>query len=84
MTVTSSIRLLNLGVVDSWQTQAIYHALAEMMTAESPDTIIICQPQSPYLYLGYHQIYENTFDRARCEQRNLPVFRRRVGGGAHI
>ncbi len=76
------IRLLNLGLIASWQTQAIYHALAEMMTADSPDTIIICQPQSPYLCLGYHQIYDTTFNRAECKRRNLPVFRRRVGGGA--
>ncbi len=79
---SNPIRLLNLGLVASWQTQALYHALAEMMTVDSPDTIILCQPQTPYLCLGYHQIYDNTFDRAECERRNLPVFRRRVGGGA--
>ena len=80
--VPHPVRLLNLGSVPSWQTQAIYHALAEMMTSDSPDTIVICQPQTPYLCLGYHQIYDHTFDRAECERRNLPVFRRRVGGGA--
>ena len=82
MSNTNAIRLLNLGPVASWQTQAIYHTLAEMMTADSPDTIIICWPQTPYLCLGYHQIYEATLDKAECERRNLPVFRRRVGGGA--
>jgi lipoate-protein ligase A len=76
------IRLLNLGSVASWQTQAVYHTLAEMMTANSPDTIIICQPQTPYLCLGYHQIFETTLDRAACERLNLPVYRRRTGGGA--
>lgn len=75
------IRLLNLGPTASWRTQAVYHATAEMMTADSPDTIIICQPLTPYLCLGYHQIYDATLDRAECERRNLPVFRRRVGGG---
>lgn len=79
---SNPIRLLNLGSVASWQTQAIYHALAEMMTGDSPDTIIICQPQTPYLCLGYHQIFEATLDRAECERLNLPVYRRRVGGGA--
>jgi lipoate---protein ligase len=76
------IRLLNLGPIASWQTQAIYHALAEMMTMESPDTIIICQPLQPYLCLGYHQIYNAVLDGAECKRRNLPVLRRRVGGGA--
>lgn len=76
------IRLLNLGPTDSWQTQAIYHALAEMMAADSPDTLIVCQPLTPYVCLGYHQIYDAVLDRAECERRNLPVFRRQVGGGA--
>ncbi|MFQ5612915.1 MAG: biotin/lipoate A/B protein ligase family protein [Anaerolineae bacterium] len=77
-----AIRLLNLGPTDSWRTQAVYHALAETMTADSPDTIIVCRPLSAYLCLGYHQIYEAVLDRAECERRGLPVFRRRVGGGA--
>lgn len=75
------VRLLDLGLVDAWQTQAVYHALAEQMTDESPDTLIICRPRSPYLCLGYHQVYDAVFDRAECERRGLPVFRRRVGGG---
>ncbi len=76
------IRLLNLGLTESWRTQAVYHAVAELMQADSPDTIIICRPQTPYLCLGYHQIYDATFDRAECERRQLPVYRRKLGGGA--
>lgn len=76
------IRLLNLGLVPPWQTQAVYHMLAERMTADEPDTIIICRPDTPYLCLGYHQVFDSTFDAAECERRRLPVFRRRLGGGA--
>jgi lipoate-protein ligase A len=79
---STSIRLLNLGLTESWRTQAVYHAVAELMQADSPDTIIICRPQTPYLCLGYHQVFDATFDRAVCERRNLPVFRRKLGGGA--
>ncbi len=78
----NAIRLLNLGPTAAWRTQAVYHATAELMTADSPDTIIICQPLTPYLCLGYHQVYDAVLDRAECERRNLPVMRRRVGGGA--
>jgi lipoate---protein ligase len=78
----NAIRLLNLGPTRSWRTQAVYHATAELMTADSLDTIIICQPLTPYLCLGYHQVYESVLDREECERRNLPVMRRRVGGGA--
>ncbi|MDZ7267481.1 MAG: lipoate--protein ligase family protein [candidate division KSB1 bacterium] len=79
---STPIRLLNLGLTESWRTQAVYHAVAELMHAEAPDTIIICRPQTPYLCLGYHQVFDATFDRAECVRRNLPVFRRRLGGGA--
>lgn len=79
---STPIRLLNLGLTESWRTQAVYHAVAEQMQSGSPDTIIICRPQTPYLCLGYHQIYDATFDRAECERRGLPVYRRRLGGGA--
>ncbi len=78
----NSIRLLNLGSIPFWQTQAIYHALAKRMTAESQDVVIICRPREPYLCLGYHQVFESIFDRAECERRGLPVIRRRIGGGA--
>jgi lipoate-protein ligase A len=76
------IRLLNLGVIPPLQTQTVYHALAENMTRDSQDVIIICRPNAPYLCLGYHQVFENTFDLQECERRGLPVLRRKLGGGA--
>jgi len=80
--IMNPIRLLNLGLVPPWQTQAVYHLLAERMTVDESDTIIICRPSAPYLCLGYHQVFDSIFDRAECEQRGLSVFRRRLGGGA--
>jgi lipoate-protein ligase A len=76
------IRLLNLGVIPPLQTQSVYHALAEQMTRDSQDVIIICRPNAPYLCLGYHQVSGNTFDADECQRRGLPVLRRRLGGGA--
>ncbi|MBK8825009.1 MAG: lipoate--protein ligase family protein [Anaerolineales bacterium] len=76
------IRLINLGAVPPWQTQAIYHALAERMDDEAQDTIVLCRPNEPYLCLGYHQVFESIFDPAECARRGLPVYRRRLGGGA--
>src|SRR6266542_4260433 len=76
------IRLLNLGIIPPLQTQSVYHALAEQMTGDSQDVIIVCRPNAPYLCLGYHQVFENTFDADECERRGLPVLRRRLGGGA--
>lgn len=75
------IRLVDLGRVDFWQTQAIYHALAESISEDKPDTILICQPASPYLCLGYHQVFKGVLDPQACQEHHLPVMRRRVGGG---
>jgi lipoate-protein ligase A len=76
------VRLLRLGLTDSWRTQAVYHAVAELMREDSPDTLILCRPREPYLCLGYHQVYEAVLDHELCRRRNLPVFRRQLGGGA--
>jgi lipoate-protein ligase A len=78
----SPIRLLSLGATYWLNTQAVYHALAESMTADSPDTIIFAQPLQPYLCLGYHQELNSVLDRRACAEMSLPIVRRRVGGGA--
>lgn len=76
------IRLLNLGPTHWLRTQSVYHALAETMTAESPDTLVLAQPLQPYLCLGYHQELASVLDRPACARMHLPIVRRRVGGGA--
>ncbi len=78
----SPIRLLSLGAIHWLRTQSVYHALAETMTAGSPDTIVLTRPAQPYLCLGYHQELEAVLDRAACAALGLPIVRRRVGGGA--
>lgn len=76
------VRLLALGAVPWIRTQALYHALAELMTEESPDTIILARPREPYVCVGYHQSLSAVLDLAACRAAGLPVVRRRVGGGA--
>jgi lipoate-protein ligase A len=78
----SAIRLLSLGATYWLNTQAVYHALAETMTADSPDTIVFAQPLQPYLCIGYHQELDSVLDRKACARMSLPIARRRVGGGA--
>lgn len=79
---TQTIRLIDLGETDWWKTQAVYHALAERMNEDSSDAIVLCRPTRSYLCLGYHQVFDEVFDREKCKQLNLPVIRRRLGGGA--
>lgn len=81
MSEFKSIRLIHMGRIPGWQTQAVYHTVAELMTEDTPDTIIISQPSDTYVCLGYHQILDHVFDRAVCEEKNIPIIRRKVGGG---
>ena len=76
------VRLLALGTIPWMRTQALYHALAELMAEESPDTIILARPREPYVCVGYHQPLNAVLDLAACRDAGLPVVRRRVGGGA--
>lgn len=80
--MSSAIRLLDLGPTHWLKTQSVYHALAETMTEDSPDTILLAQPLQPYLCIGYHQELESVLDRRACARMGLPIVRRRVGGGA--
>jgi lipoate-protein ligase A len=70
-----------MGRIPGWQTQAVYHTVAELMTEETPDTIIISQPSDTYVCLGYHQKLDHVFDRKACEEKGIPILRRKVGGG---
>jgi lipoate-protein ligase A len=80
--VNEPVRLLALGTVPWIRTQALYHALAELMTEDSPDTLILARTQEPYVCIGYHQPLSAVLDRAACHAAGLPIVRRRVGGGA--
>ena len=75
------IRLIHMGQIPGWQTQAVYHTVAELMTEETPDTIIISQPSDTYVCLGYHQKLDHVFDRKVCNEKDIPILRRKVGGG---
>ena len=74
-----------MGQIPGWQTQAVYHTVAELMTEDTPDTIIISQPSDTYVCLGYHQKLDHVFDRQTCEEMEIPILRRKVGcGGTYL
>ena len=70
-----------MGQIPGWQTQAVYHTVAELMTEDTPDTIIISQPSDTYVCLGYHQKLDHVFDQQTCKEKKIPILRRKVGGG---
>ncbi|MGQ9801979.1 MAG: lipoate--protein ligase family protein [Candidatus Saccharicenans sp.] len=76
------IRLLDLKEVPAVRSQTCYHAVGYAFGPETPDTIILVSPESPYVCVGFHQEAEREVDLDFCRQAGLPVYRREVGGGA--
>ena len=63
----------------SWQhSQALYHAAAEL----GREALFILRPSTPYVCIGFHQDAEQEIDLDFAAAHDIPVFRRKVGGGA--
>ncbi len=80
--MNDEIRVLDMGTVSALRSQVIYHAVAGAMKADTPDTIILVSPASPYACIGLHQELEKEVDLEYLREAGLPVYRREVGGGA--
>jgi lipoate-protein ligase A len=75
-------RLLDLGKTPTTRSQAVYHAVALCAAASDTPTLCVLFPDRPYVSIGYHQEAEREIDLAFCRDREIPVVRRMVGGGA--
>jgi lipoate---protein ligase len=75
------IRLLEYGVVPYLRSQAIYHAVADAMNSDRPDTVIMLVPDRPHFCIGFHQDPRQELDLEYCQNHDYPILRRRVGGG---
>jgi len=73
-----TIALHNLGGAPWLDTQALYHAQADLGVA----SLNITWPRSPYVCIGRFQDAATEVDLEECERRGLPVLRREIGGGA--
>ena len=63
----------------SWEySQALYHAAAHL----GREALFILRPATPYVCIGFHQDAQQEIDLEFAKQKNIPVFRREVGGGA--
>lgn len=78
----NTIRLLDLGDVSPLRSQTVYHAAAYAMSEGGADTVLLVSPTQPYVSIGYHQELEKEVDLDYCQQHDLPIIRREVGGGA--
>lgn len=76
------VRILDLGDVPWITSQAVFHGVAAAMDVDTPDTIILVSPTTPYVCVGFHQEAEKEVDLDYCKAQGIPVVRREVGGGA--
>jgi len=76
------LRVLDFGMVSPMRSQAVYHGIAETIDAESDPVLSLASPLTPYVCVGLHQEIAREVDEEFCASRNLPVYRRHVGGGA--
>jgi lipoate-protein ligase A len=58
--------------------QLVYHAFPRV----GLEGLIILAPAQPYVCIGYHQDLGQEVDVAYCQEHDIPIFRREVGGGA--
>ena len=75
------LRILNLGVLSSQNSQAIYHAVASCFSPQTADTVILCRPEEPYFCIGHHQNASQVISKPARAKLNFQVMRRRLGGG---
>ncbi|MCB1346061.1 MAG: lipoate--protein ligase family protein [Rhodobacter sp.] len=76
------LRVIDFGFVPALRSQAVYHGLAETMTADSDPVLSLVSPSEPYVCVGLHQDIAHEVDTDFCAARGLPIYRRHVGGGA--
>jgi lipoate---protein ligase len=76
------IRIIDFGNVSYLDSQAIYHTVAHSFDENTPDTITIMNPIQTYACIGFFQELEKEIDVEFCNNNNIPVIRREIGGGA--
>ncbi len=76
------LRVIDFGYVSALRSQAVYHGLAAAMGADDDPVLSLANPSDPYVCVGVHQEIAHEVDVDFCASANLPVIRRRVGGGA--
>ena len=77
-----TVRLVDAGTVSALRSQTVYHSVAYAFSKDSPNTIILVSPESPYVCIGFHQEIKKEVDVNFCVGNNIPIVRREVGGGA--
>lgn len=76
------IRVIDAGYVSALESMAIFHAVAEVMGPEDDPVLTLVNPTEPFVSVGLHQDIDLEVDVEFCQNNNLLIVRRDVGGGA--
>jgi lipoate-protein ligase A len=72
------MQVLNLGKLPEQQSMLVFHVLARL----GYEGLVIVSPKVPLASVGYFQDAEKEIDLDYCKDKDIPVMRREVGGGA--
>jgi lipoate-protein ligase A len=76
-------RLIDLGAVDGYTMTNLYEAVAlSVSSGESPNTVILNHPESPFVNIGHHQLMDKEINVEEARTRGYSLVRRTIGGGA--
>jgi lipoate-protein ligase A len=76
------LRVLDFGTVSALRSQAVFHGVAFAMRDTDDPVLTLMNPDSPYVCVGVHQEIAKEVDEDFCRAEGLPIYRRRIGGGA--
>lgn len=76
------IRFIDAGTVSGLRSQSIYHGLGYAQKTDTPDTIVLATPGTPYMCIGFFQDPQIELNMKYCRDEQLPIIRRETGGGS--
>lgn len=75
-------RFIDLDKIDGFYSAALFESIAKHVGANlSPETILFWRVMSPVVYLGYHQCVADEINEEYCNDHNIGIIRRILGGG---
>lgn len=80
--MSTNWRFLDVDTIDGIYSAALFESVAKHVgSGSSPETILFWRVASPVVYLGYHQCVADEINADFCNQNNMGIVRRILGGG---
>jgi lipoate-protein ligase A len=80
--LSNNWRFIDLDKIDGFYSAALFESIARHVGANlSPETILFWRVKSRVVYLGYHQCVADEINEEYCNDNNIGIIRRILGGG---